>query len=254
MLSIFSSLVFLGFAQRRLIRSGLPVFMYHKISAAPAGTADPFLYTTTEEFDRQLGALSKASLSAATLDSALPNLAENHPRFVVSFDDGCLDVLQNGLPILKRYSVRAIQFIVAGSLGGTNEWDVAKGDVAARLMSESQVREWLAAGQEIGSHSMSHRNLRHLKSAEAREEIFGSKKSLEDRFGKPIDHFSYPFGSWNETVRDLVIEAGYKSACTATFGVNPPGTSSFELRRIIPLGAAQLSRKVLHRINQRYRT
>jgi peptidoglycan/xylan/chitin deacetylase (PgdA/CDA1 family) len=252
MLGLFSSLVFLGLAQRRLIRNGLPIYMYHKIARPPAGTADPFLFTSPEEFDRQLGLVVAARLAPSTLTATVPVLAENHSRAVITFDDGCVDVLENGLPILRRHGFRAIQFLVAGSLGGINHWDVAKGDVPAQLMTESQIREWLAGGQEIGSHSMTHRNLRHAQPAELRLEIFDSKKLLEDRFGQPIEHFSYPFGLWNESVRDLVMEAGYKTACTASFGVNPPGTSPFELRRIIPLSAAQLSRKIVHRARRRY--
>jgi len=114
-------------------------------------------------------------------------------------------------------------------------------------MDEIQVREWLAAGHEIGSHSMTHRNLRHVSPGDAREEIAASKKALEDRFGVEVPHFCYPFGSWNDSVRDLVAAAGYRTACTVLFGVNPPGTSPFELRRIIPLSAARLLNKIRHR-------
>ena len=118
-------------------------------------------------------------------------------------------------------------------------------------MDEAQVRQWLGGGHEIGSHSITHRNLRHLSPAEAREEIFGSKKSLEDRFGLPVQHFCYPYGSWNQAVRDLVCEAGYRTACTVRFGVNGPSNSPYELRRIIPLSTVELLRKIRHRLAQR---
>jgi peptidoglycan/xylan/chitin deacetylase (PgdA/CDA1 family) len=98
-------------------------------------------------------------------------------------------------------------------------------------MDEAAVREWLSAGQKIGSHTKTHPWLTHISVAEAREEIRGSKKSLEDKFGVAIDHFCYPYGDWNESVRDLVVEAGYKTACTTTSGVNTPADSSFELKR-----------------------
>lgn len=251
MLGLFSSMVFLGPAQRRLIRKGSPVYMYHKIATPAASTTDPFLYTTPEEFERQLGALATGGFAPATLSGVAAEGFGKNSRAVITFDDGCLNVLQAGLPILVRRGFRAIQFLVAGSLGKTNAWDVAKGDVPEPLMSESQVREWLAAGQVIGSHSMTHRNLRHLRPQELREEIMGSRKSLEDRFGTPVEHFSYPYGSWNEAVRDLVMEAGYKTACTASFGVNPPGTSALEIRRIIPLSERELIRKFIHRATRR---
>jgi peptidoglycan/xylan/chitin deacetylase (PgdA/CDA1 family) len=161
--------------------------------------------------------------------------------------------LEHGLPVLARHKVRAIQFLVSDSLGRHNEWDVAKGDVPVTLMNESQVREWLAAGHDIGSHSATHPNLRHASPAKAREEILGSKKSLEDRFGLEIRHFCYPYGSYNESVRDLVAEAGYRTGCTMQFGVNPPGTPPLELRRVLPLSNAEMLAKIRHRLMRKQR-
>jgi peptidoglycan/xylan/chitin deacetylase (PgdA/CDA1 family) len=68
---------------------------------------------------------------------------------------------------------------------------------------------------------------------DVREEIVTSKKKLEDTFGVPVDDFCYPYGNWNKKVRDLVMEAGYRTACAADFGVNTPAVSQFSLRRIV---------------------
>jgi peptidoglycan/xylan/chitin deacetylase (PgdA/CDA1 family) len=67
---------------------------------------------------------------------------------------------------------------------------------------------------------------------DAHEEIVASKKKLEDLLGRPVEDFCYPYGDWNESVRDLVMEAGYRTACTTEFGVNTPPVSPLELRRI----------------------
>jgi len=99
-------------------------------------------------------------------------------------------------------------------------------------MDASQVRDWLAAGDDIGSHTLTHPFLTRLAPREAREEIFASKKRLEDLFGRAIEHFCYPYGDWNAAVRDWVIEGGYRTACTTEFGVNTPETSAFALKRI----------------------
>ena len=133
--------------------------------------------------------------------------------------------------MLKENKFRAIQFLVAAQLGGRNEWEIADGEVPAPLMNEAQVRDWLAAGHEIGSHTLTHPWLTRLSASEAREEITASRKQLEDRFSVPIDHFCYPYGNWNESVRDLVEAAGYKTACTTQPGVNTPADSPFALKR-----------------------
>jgi peptidoglycan/xylan/chitin deacetylase (PgdA/CDA1 family) len=173
---------------------------------------------------------------------------------VVTFDDGCLSTLTEALPVLVKHRVKAIQFIVAARIGGRNEWDLCKDDVPTPLMNESQIREWLAAGQEIGSHTMTHRNLRRVSAAEAHEEIFSSKRRLEDVFGLPIRHFAFPYGGWRaQEARDLVIEAGYESACITEFGVSSSSEERWNLRRITPLTKRRLVGKAWHRLGQKLR-
>ncbi|HWC60709.1 MAG TPA: polysaccharide deacetylase family protein [Verrucomicrobiae bacterium] len=247
-LGLPDNLVFLGRAQKNLMARGAAVFTYHKIGAPPKNCRDPFLYVKVEELDRQLTALREIGFRPAHLggiSSPGNSLAGN---FVITFDDGFLNVLDLGLELLARHQIPAIQFIVSDFVGKQNEWDIAKGDSAEPLMDAAQIKQWLAAGHEIGSHSATHRNLRQLNAAEAREEICGSKKALEDKFGVEIRHFCYPFGGWTPAARDLVAQAGYQTACTVEFGVVEAKADPFTLRRIIPLSRADLTRKIVHRL------
>lgn len=253
MLGWFLQSVFLGRAQRKLCERGLSIFAWHKIAEAPAGTRDPFLYDPPRRFAAQLTGLQTFGFGSVSLSEFVNPPSTVARKVVLTFDDGCANVLENGLQTLASHGMTAIQFLVPGLLGRTNEWDIEKGDVPERLMDAAQVRHWLAAGQEIGSHSMTHRNLRHLPDKQAREEIAGSKKALEDLFAVEVRHFSYPFGSWNPAVRDLVQEAGYQTACTMDFGVNSTGTNSFELRRMFPLSATELVNKARHRALRRFK-
>jgi peptidoglycan/xylan/chitin deacetylase (PgdA/CDA1 family) len=251
-LDLFSSQFFCGPAQRRLFRRGVPVFTFHSIGAPPAGARDPFLFVNPARFEAQLETLRRRGFSAGSLD-ALPKVPGNPKReFVISFDDGYTNVLQNALSILNHHRISSIQFIVAGLLGTRNEWDVAHGDAPVPLMDEAQIREWLAGGQQIGSHSLTHRNLAKLRTADAREQVFASKKKLEDLFGVPIRHFCYPHGKWTPAVRDLVGEAGYATACTTQFGVNTSATPRFELNRIFCLSPAELLKKAGHRLARKF--
>jgi len=253
MLGWFSARIFLSSAEQRLCEHSVPILSYHKIAPPPPATRDPFLYHRPNRFDEQLAALCQRGYASATLAEALHPRDNAGRKVIITFDDGCANVLEHGLGPLARHQFQATQFLVSSFLGRTNEWDVAKGDVPERLMDEAQVREWLTAGHEIGSHSATHRNLRHLSPAEAREEIFASKKSLEDRFGLKVRHFCYPYGSWNPAVRDLVAEAGYQTACTMRFGVNLAGASPFELRRITPLSSLETLAKIRHRLGRKLR-
>jgi peptidoglycan/xylan/chitin deacetylase (PgdA/CDA1 family) len=250
-LDLFWSELFLGPAQRRLFGRGLPIFTYHSIAAPVAGVKDPFLYVTPSRFSEQLETLKRHGFSSGSFNDIPGDAANVSKKVVITFDDGYRNVLENGLGILVKHDFRAIQYIVADLIGTRNEWDVKHGDVPEPLMDVSEIKEWLAAGQEIGSHSSTHRNLSKLSQSEAREQIFGSKKKLEDTFGIPIRHFCYPHGKWNPMVRDLVGEAGYTTACTTEFGVNTAATPKFELKRIFCLSESEMMRKARHRLMRR---
>ncbi|MEK6807229.1 MAG: polysaccharide deacetylase family protein [Pseudomonadota bacterium] len=217
---------------RDWFRGGLPILTYHKLGAPARGAKLKGLYARERMFDRQLHELHKAGFVSATLDEAAHGVAKPD-RVVITFDDAYVNVLRHGLEPLARYKFQAMQYVVADAIGGTNHWDVKWGEAAEQLMDAAQLREWLAAGHAIGSHTSSHVNLAKVPLAKAREEISASKKKLENLFGIPIRHFCYPYGGWNAAVRDLVMEAGYETATTLDFGLNTPATPKLELKRLM---------------------
>jgi peptidoglycan/xylan/chitin deacetylase (PgdA/CDA1 family) len=218
---------------RGLFEAGKPCLTYHKLGPRPRGVRLKGLYVGARLFERQLAELRKAGFTAAGPGSLTGSAGNPGKHIALTFDDGYANVLRHGLEPLARHGFHAINYLVADRLGGFNQWDEPDGEAQEALMDVAQVKEWLAAGHEIGSHTLTHPHLTRISAARAREEIFASRKKLEDIFGAPIRHFCHPYGDWNAAVRDLVIEAGYETACTTEFGVNGAGTSPFELRRIM---------------------
>ena len=217
---------------RRLFETGKPCLTYHKLGPRPRGVRLRGLYVGARLFERQLVELRKAGFKSVGPGQLAGQDGNPGKHIALTFDDGYANVLRHGLEPLARHEFHAIQFLVADRLGGFNEWDAPDGEVQEALMDQAQVKEWLAAGHEIGSHTLTHPHLTRISPARAKEEIFASRKKLEDAFGVPIRHFCHPYGDWNAAVRDLVIAAGYETACTTELGVNGATTSPFELRRI----------------------
>lgn len=211
---------------------GVPMLMYHKLGPRPGGVRLKGLYVVERLFGRQLAELKAAGYTTGAYGRPAEKTGNAGKRVVLTFDDGFANVLSYGLEPLARNGFRAIEFLVPGLLGKVNEWEVKQGEAPERLMDGAQVREWLAAGHEIGSHTVTHPHLTQIGRAQAREEIFASRKRLEDEFGAPVRHFCYPYGDWNPAVRDLVREAGYETACTTELGVNTAETPAYELKRI----------------------
>ena len=226
---------------------GVVVLMYHKIAPAPAATNLPALYVDPGEFDRQMEELIEAGLACVPYGEVAAS-GERQSGFCLTFDDGFRNVFDQALPILQARGLKAIQFIVAGLIGGEDTWDRAIGEPPQALMDEGMIREWLAAGHEIGSHTLSHPHLPGLPREQARQEIFESKQRLEDRFSVPIRHFCYPYGDNDEAVREMVGEAGYESAPTVQFGVNGPGCEPLALNRVMACDAPSPLRKLKRKV------
>jgi peptidoglycan/xylan/chitin deacetylase (PgdA/CDA1 family) len=78
-------------------------------------------------------------------------------------------------------------------------------------MNADQIRALHAAGWEIGSHGLSHRDLTiHPERQES--EILQSRRRLEALLGVPVSSFAYPFGAYDDTSLGYVHVAEYSSA------------------------------------------
>ncbi len=215
-----------------LFNLGLPILTYHKLGPRPRNARLKGLYVSEKLFGQQLAELRAAGFTTIPLPPNGDERPTQHRRITLTFDDGYQNVFRYALEPLASNGFRAIQYLVAARLGLTNDWDVRIGEASEALMDETEVREWLAAGHEIGSHTLTHPHLTQVSAQQARTEIQDSKKHLEDTFGVLVRHFCYPYGDWNPAIRDMVMEAGYASASTTLHGVNTIDTSPFELRRI----------------------
>ncbi len=105
------------------------------------------------------------------------------------------------------------------------------------MLTWDQIRMMQEAGLAFGSHTMTHPILSRLSHGRQSEEIFESKRVLEEQLGVPVKSFAYPVGrkqDFNASTKRLLKEAGYSCALTTIFGVNECGQDLFELRRATP--------------------
>jgi peptidoglycan/xylan/chitin deacetylase (PgdA/CDA1 family) len=104
------------------------------------------------------------------------------------------------------------------------------------MMDWDQVRSLKKAGHTVGAHTMSHPNVAQVSESEARAEIAGSKKRLEEEVGAPVEHFSYPHPAlnpqWSQQTLEITREAGFKSAALTTCGPVRAGDEPLAMKRI----------------------
>jgi peptidoglycan/xylan/chitin deacetylase (PgdA/CDA1 family) len=134
----------------------------------------------------------------------------------------------------------ATLFALPGRTGDTNDWMWQRGFPRRALLSSRQLRLLADEGVTIGSHTRTHVRLTEIPAEQARAEIAASKTELEDLLGREVAHFAYPFGLFDAAIREMVVGAGYRSACSTRSGFNRPGEDPFLMRRIDVFGTDRL--------------
>lgn len=200
--------------------SVFPILMYHSIAEVPRGTFMRSLHVSPKRFAFQMYLLKILGYRGVSISELHQNMTKKNPEKVVgiSFDDGYKNNLTNALPILKNLGFSATIYIVSQSIGGTNHWDIDKGLKKLDLLSDNEINQWINSGMEIGSHSQHHTDLNNCSLEIAKKEVVQSKIDLEKKFKVPIQHFCYPFGSFNYQIINLIKKAGYITATTTKRG------------------------------------
>lgn len=141
---------------------------------------------------------------------------------LITFDDGYRDVLGRAAPVLERLHLRATAFVVTGRISGPDPSFLTWGDLL------SLERD----GVEIGSHTVSHRELTLLASAEVQQELRDSRAALEAHLHRKVRWLAYPAGREDARVVALTREAGYLLAYTTKPGTTQSRDAPLELRRL----------------------
>jgi peptidoglycan/xylan/chitin deacetylase (PgdA/CDA1 family) len=126
----------------------------------------------------------------------------------IDFDDGWANQYTNALPLLNKYGQHGTFYIISGEL--TDQPD---------YMSKTQINGLLAAGNEVGSHTITHPDLTTLTTAQAQNEMQQSQTTLQTTFGIPVTDFAYPYGAYNANTIAIGNQL-YKSQRTVDSGYN----------------------------------
>lgn len=144
-----------------------------------------------------------------------------HKALTLSYDDG---VVQDRrlIQILNRYGLKCTFNIGSGVLDCKENAVIGGKEVDVSKVSASEVNV-LYAGHEVAGHGLYHSSLTDVGTPTAMYEIIEDRRQLEQITGKQVNSFAYPFGTYNDTVKQILHLAGYSSARTVI------STHSFDL-------------------------
>ncbi len=207
------------------------MLMYHNVGYEPAdrGTILPSELASQWRSLQQLGYVN-VSMDQIRRQLAAGALPEGR-TFAITFDDGRHGVYEHGLPLLQSFGFSAIVYLVSGLIGTTRCFS----GLDLTYMSLDQIRMWAAAGQSVGSHTLTHQHLPSLGEPELRQEIVDSARTLESQFEMAggASHFAYPYGEYDQKVEEAAA-ACHVTAVTVEQSAVLPTSRLMAIPRVDP--------------------
>ena len=218
-------------------RRGLVALMYHHVGIVEDPREEQFPFTVRPDMlERQILFLKANGYTPISLkeleQAARAGKSSIEKPVMLTFDDGYRDNYEKLFPLLKKYNVPALIFLITDRIDSPG------------YLTWEQVKEMLASGLvDFGSHTCSHRRLRSLSDEEIAEELTRSKRILEENLVVAVTAFCYPYGAggFDKRVRPQVAKAGYQFDFSTKKGINPwPWKGKSTLRRAFPRGGETL--------------
>jgi peptidoglycan/xylan/chitin deacetylase (PgdA/CDA1 family) len=126
-------------------------------------------------------------------------------------------------------------------------------DLLGAMLTWEQIRKMQRGGITFGAHTMTHPVISRLSSELVHEEVWNSKRLIEQRLNTAVDEFAYPFGKSRDcgtTATATLKQLGFTTALTTIVGINQPGGSLYRLRRLVVDNDTSIARFALqlHRL------
>jgi len=207
---------------------GLPVLVYHKIGAPPAGSQLKDLWVSPEKFRAQVAWLLAHGYTTVLFSDVMKAHKNNKPlpakAVLITFDDGYENNYAHAYKILRELGAKGNIFVVFNTIGKANLWHNPATESWVNMAGIEMLKEMQDSGViEFGSHTMNHPNLGKIPLEDAAWELTESKKQLEGALGKEMCAFAYPYGAgaYAPAVRELALAAGYVLDFSFTQGKTP---------------------------------
>ncbi len=136
-------------------------------------------------------------LMTLTSMSVTASYAAGQTVVSIQFDDGTADQY-TARSILSAHGMHATFYVNSGFIGDSAH------------MTWAQLQDLYTDGNEIAGHTLTHANLKHMKTADARQEVCGDRVNLFNHGFQPTS-FAYPFGSFDSGTKQIVADCGYNS-------------------------------------------
>lgn len=185
------------------------VLCYHSFTGSAKNGYD----ISTDLLKQQISILKEKGFKFVTFNELKENKIKGAKNIVVTIDDGYLSSYKAYKEIMKPAGIKPIFAIYPSAIKENSKFYMSWKEVV-ELSNEP--------GVTIASHGLNHEKMNssfYNKSSEKfKKEIYESKKILEEKTGKKVEIFVYPYGINSPEAQKIIAEAGYINAYTINWG------------------------------------
>ena len=184
------------------------ILQYHNVS-----TETPDITSIApKHFEKHLDWLEENKFEILPLQNMLSTLKEKKPfehthNVAITFDDAHISVCETAWPILQKRNLPFTIFVNTEAIEKNYQ----------SQCTWKQLKEILQSGLlTIGNHGHSHQHMVRnphqdfeLWLKQSKNEILTTQNLIEKHLGLTTDLFAYPYGEYNEELRELINNLGY---------------------------------------------
>jgi peptidoglycan/xylan/chitin deacetylase (PgdA/CDA1 family) len=225
------------------VAAHLPILMFHSLDEQ-----DSVDSLRPRVFRHGMARLHEAGYRTLHLADAAECVRRGTPfpdrSFAITFDDGYRTVHDEALPVLQRYGMSATVFLTIGDRTTAGADRRLPPRRERPMLSWHQIRELHRCGFDFGAHTLTHPDLTRLPPGHVEAEVCDSRSLIEDALGAPVSCFAYPYGRYDDRIRDFVRQR-FAYACSDRLGLVSRDSDLYALERV---DAAYLRRDPLFRL------
>jgi peptidoglycan/xylan/chitin deacetylase (PgdA/CDA1 family) len=140
----------------------------------------------------------------------------------ITFDDGTRSQYTTAFPLMRDRNIVGTFYIPTGYFPADNPYN---------KITASELLQMQNAGNEIGSHSVSHPDFTKLNETQIRQEYAESKATLQS-YGLTVNNFAYPYGTGDLNYANGIASQYYRSTRIVFYSPMTIANASFQLSAV----------------------
>ncbi|SET85508.1 polysaccharide deacetylase family protein [Thalassotalea agarivorans] len=185
------------------------ILQYHHVSdSTPASTS-----ISPAQFEKHMQFLKDNDFKVIALSEMVERLKKGEAledkTVVITFDDAYTDILENGVPILKKYNYPYTIFVNPGIVNRGSK----------SYLSWQQLKKMGDEGAIIANHGWEHDSMARISdgmeesawTAQYIDKLKQAEQKILDETGQTWKYFAYPYGEYVPNMQKALLDEGFVS-------------------------------------------